>query len=32
MTGILFVLGMNVILWEILAKLMFARKLAGQNK
>jgi hypothetical protein len=31
MTGILILLGMNVILWKILVKLMFAKKLAGQN-
>jgi hypothetical protein len=30
MTNILIVLGMNVILWEILIKLMFGKKLAGQ--
>jgi hypothetical protein len=30
MTGILIVLGMNVILWEILVKVMFAKTLAGQ--
>jgi len=30
MTGILIVLGMNVILWKILVKLMFAKTLAGQ--
>jgi hypothetical protein len=30
MTGILILLGMNVILWKILVKLMFEKKLAGQ--
>ncbi len=32
MTGILILLGMNVILWKILVKVMFAEKLAGQGK
>jgi hypothetical protein len=31
MTGILIVVGMNVILWKILVKLMFAKTLAGQK-
>jgi hypothetical protein len=31
MTGTLIHLGMNVILWKILVKVMFAKKLAGQN-
>ncbi len=31
MTGILILLGMNVILWKILVKLMFAKKLARQG-
>jgi hypothetical protein len=31
MTGILILLGMNIILWKILVKLMFAKQLAGQN-
>jgi hypothetical protein len=31
LTVILIVLGMNVILWKILVKVMFAKNLAGQN-
>jgi hypothetical protein len=32
MTGIRILLGVNVILWKILIKLMFAKKLPGQKK